>query len=46
VGLHRNSVARYEGGDDMPIMAFVRMCVALDTRAGTVLDEVLRGGKG
>jgi transcriptional regulator with XRE-family HTH domain len=45
VGLHRNSVNRYEHGDDMPIMAFVRMCVALGTHAGDVLDEVMNGGK-
>lgn len=45
VGLHRNSVNRYEGGDDMPVMAFVRLCVALGTPAAEVLEEVMNGGK-
>lgn len=41
VGIHRNSVARYEAGADIPVMLFVRMCVALGTHGKDVLDRVL-----
>jgi len=41
VGLHRNSVARYEAGADIPIMIFVRLCLALEIHAKEVLDQVL-----
>lgn len=41
VGLHRNSVARYEAGADIPIMIFVRLCVAMGLHAKEVLDRVL-----
>jgi transcriptional regulator with XRE-family HTH domain len=41
IGLHRNSVARYEGGADIPMMVFVRLCVALGMPTKDVLDRVL-----
>jgi transcriptional regulator with XRE-family HTH domain len=41
VGLHRNSVARYEAGADIPVMMFVRLCVALGIHTKDVLDRVL-----
>ena len=41
VGIHRNSVSRYEAGADIPVMLFVRMCVALGTHGKDVLDRVL-----
>jgi DNA-binding Xre family transcriptional regulator len=41
VGLHRNSIERYEKGADIPVMNFLRICVALDTPSGEVLGRVL-----
>ena len=41
VGIHRNTVARYEGGEDIPVMVFVRICTALGSHAKDVLDSVL-----
>jgi transcriptional regulator with XRE-family HTH domain len=41
VGLHRNSVSRYEAGADIPMLVFVRMCVALGTHVKDVLEDVL-----
>lgn len=41
VGIHRNSVARYEAGADIPVMLFIRMCVALGTHGKEVLEKVL-----
>jgi len=41
VGLHRNTVMGYENGKDIPVMVFIRICVALGMPAGAVLDGVL-----
>lgn len=41
VYVHRNTLARYEAGDDIPIMLFIRICLALGTHGKDVLDRVL-----
>jgi transcriptional regulator with XRE-family HTH domain len=42
-GIHRNSLERYERGCDIPIMTFVRICVALGSSCAAVLDRVMPG---
>lgn len=39
-GIHRNSIARYEAGADIPIMIFIRLCVGIGTGCKSVLDQV------
>jgi transcriptional regulator with XRE-family HTH domain len=41
VGIHRNTLSRYENGTDIPVMLFVRLCVALGTHGKDVLERVL-----
>lgn len=41
IGVHRNSIARYEAGADIPMVLFVRVCKALGLHAKEVLDRVL-----
>jgi transcriptional regulator with XRE-family HTH domain len=41
VGIHRNTVARYETGDDIPVVVFLRMCTALGSHGKDVLERVL-----
>ena len=40
-GISRSSIERYEAGDDMPVMSFIRLCVALGESCGAFLDRVL-----
>jgi hypothetical protein len=40
-GIHRNTVERYEKGADIPIITFIRICVALGESSAAVLDKVL-----
>jgi predicted transcriptional regulator len=40
-GIHRNTVERYEKGADIPIITFMRICVALGESSAAVLDKVL-----
>jgi len=41
VGIHRNSLARYEAGADIPVMMFLRLCLATGSHAKDVLDRIL-----
>jgi transcriptional regulator with XRE-family HTH domain len=41
VGIHRNTLARYETGDDVPVMVFLRICTALGSHGKDVLERVL-----
>jgi transcriptional regulator with XRE-family HTH domain len=41
VGIHRNTMARYETGDDIPVMVFLRICTALGSHGKDVLERVL-----
>jgi DNA-binding Xre family transcriptional regulator len=41
VGIHRNSVERFEKGADIPVVTFIRICVALGTSSGEMLGRVL-----
>ena len=41
VGIHRNTLARYEAGADIPIMAFIKICLALGTHGKIVLEKIL-----
>lgn len=41
-GLHRNTIWKWERGEgQMPTIAFLRLCVALDADAGEVLKRIL-----
>lgn len=40
-GMHYNSVCRYEAGADIPVVTFMRLCVALGTHMIDVLENVL-----
>lgn len=40
-GISRNSIERYEAGADVPVMAFIRLCIALGHGCGEILDQVL-----
>lgn len=41
-GLHRNTILKWERGEgQMPTIAFLRLCVALDADAGEVLKRIL-----
>ncbi|MGA9668381.1 MAG: helix-turn-helix transcriptional regulator [Terracidiphilus sp.] len=42
--IHRNSVCRYECGEDIPAIVFVRVCVAMQAAPGMVLQRVMDGG--
>jgi transcriptional regulator with XRE-family HTH domain len=39
-GIHRNSIERYERGADVPIMTFIRLCVAMGASCGEILDRI------
>jgi transcriptional regulator with XRE-family HTH domain len=39
-GIHRNSIERYERGADVPIMTFVRLCVAAGASCAEILDRI------
>lgn len=41
IGIHRNTLARYEAGDDMPVMVFLRVCTALGSHGKDVLEKIL-----
>jgi len=41
IGIHRNSLARYEAGADVPVIVFYRICNALGTHAKDVLEKIL-----
>jgi DNA-binding Xre family transcriptional regulator len=41
VGIHRNSVERFEKGADIPVVTFIRICVALEVSSGEMLGRVL-----
>jgi transcriptional regulator with XRE-family HTH domain len=41
VRIHRNTIARYESGDDIPVMVFLRLCTALGSHGKDVLERVL-----
>lgn len=41
VGIHRNSVMRYEAGADIPVMVFLRTCLALGSHGKDVLERIL-----
>lgn len=43
MGIHRNTIHRYEGGDDMPVMLLVRLIVELDADVSQVMGKVLKG---
>lgn len=43
MGVHRNTIHRYEGGDDMPVMLLVRLIVELDADVSQVMGKVLKG---
>lgn len=45
-GISRNSIERYEGGADVPVMTFVRLCVALGRGCGEILDRALWAEQG
>ncbi len=45
-GIHYNSLCRYEGGADIPVITFMRLCVALDTHMIDVLEKVLPDARG
>jgi transcriptional regulator with XRE-family HTH domain len=40
-GVHRNSIANYEGGADLPVMTFIRLCVAMGAGCAQTLARVL-----
>lgn len=37
IGVHRNTVARYETGNGMPLFVFLRICECLETPTAQVL---------
>jgi transcriptional regulator with XRE-family HTH domain len=39
-GIHANSILRYELGADVPMMTFVRLCVAMGASCGEILDRI------
>jgi hypothetical protein len=39
--VHRNSIANYEGGADLPVMTFIRLCVAMGAGCAQTLARVL-----
>ena len=41
IGIHRNTLERYELGADIPVMVFFRLCIALGTRVKDVLERIL-----
>lgn len=41
VCIHRNTLARYEAGEDIPVILFLRLCLALGTHGKDVLDRIL-----
>lgn len=41
VGIHRNTLFRYEGGADMPVIVCMRICGALGAPMIEVLEAVL-----
>jgi len=43
VGVHRNTVYNWENGAGLPTALFLRVCAALDIRAGRILEKVLHG---
>jgi len=43
-GISRNSIERYEAGADMPVMTFIRLCVAMGASCGEILERVFRAG--
>ena len=43
-GIHRNSIERYEAGADMPVMTFIRLCVAMGESCAQTLERVFRNG--
>jgi DNA-binding XRE family transcriptional regulator len=45
-GIHRNSIANYEGGADLPVMTFIRLCVAMGASCADTLARVMEGGNG
>jgi transcriptional regulator with XRE-family HTH domain len=38
--MHRNTLNRYEDGDDIPMLSFLRICAALQVYPGDVLRKV------
>lgn len=42
LGIHRNSVSRYEAGSDMPAMLFLRLLVVLDGNIPEILERILK----
>ena len=46
VGVHRNTVYNWESGAGLPTALFLRVCKALDVRAGRILDVHLTPPKG
>lgn len=42
-GVHRNSIANYEGGADLPVMTFIRLCVAMGASCAETLERVFQG---
>lgn len=40
-GIHRNSIERYEAGADMPVMTFIRLCVAMGVSCPEILNRAL-----
>jgi transcriptional regulator with XRE-family HTH domain len=44
VGIHRNSVANYEGGMDVPVMTFIRLCVAMGASCSETLERTFVNG--
>ena len=42
IGVHRNTIERYEQGFDVPVVAFVAICTALEMKPGRILDELGR----
>jgi transcriptional regulator with XRE-family HTH domain len=45
-GIHYNSLCRYEGGADIPVVTFMRLCVALGTHMIDVVERVLPDARG
>lgn len=40
--ISRNSIYRYERGDDMPVVLFVRLCTALGADAAETLGRIIK----